>query len=216
MFIELIDILRCTRPHEDTWLVAAFHKLVEREVVDGLLSCPVCHARYPIAEGVAYFDVPARTLPRSSGMSPGDADELAVRAAAFLNFAEGTALVLGGGWGKAAGKLAALGARVLVLDSAVPIEEGVSHVRTAGSFPFAAGSIHGAALDYGTPSALESAARALKPRGRLVAPAGSDVPAGVTEVARDAEWWIGERGPETVTAPVSLTRTRQAPDTTRR
>lgn len=214
MFIELIDVLRCTRPHEDTWLVAAFHDLVDRNVVAGLLSCPVCKARYPIVDGVAYFDVAVGSRPIPGRRLADGEDELAVRAAAFLNFTDGATLVLHGAWADGAAKLAGLGARVIALNADVGEADAVSRIRTAGgALPLAANSIDGIALDGIDSATIESAARALRPKGRLVALASSTLPDGMTEVARDAEWWIAERSAESVSAPVRLTRTPRSGST---
>ena len=94
MFIELIDMLRCTRPHEDSWLVATFHEMLERDVVQGLLSCPVCTARYPITGGVAYFD----ELPGAGDNEADGTMDDGTRIAAYLNLVEPGVVVLGGTW----------------------------------------------------------------------------------------------------------------------
>ena len=52
MFIELVDALRCPRPHEESWLVLAASRLEARHVLEGTLGCPVCHAQYPIRDGI--------------------------------------------------------------------------------------------------------------------------------------------------------------------
>jgi hypothetical protein len=44
MHIEFIDLLRCPNPHEETWLVAALHRMDGRLVIDAKLGCPVCSA----------------------------------------------------------------------------------------------------------------------------------------------------------------------------
>jgi len=44
MFSELVDVLRCPRPHEESWLVLAAHRLDGRDIMAGVLGCPVCHA----------------------------------------------------------------------------------------------------------------------------------------------------------------------------
>ena len=55
MFIELIDLLRCTKPHDETWLVAAFNTVSNRFVQEGKLGCPTCSAEYWIRDGVGDF-----------------------------------------------------------------------------------------------------------------------------------------------------------------
>src|SRR3954464_7910589 len=55
MFIPLVDVLRCTRPHEETWLVASIDRAEERDIKEGFLGCPSCRAEYQIRDGVVYF-----------------------------------------------------------------------------------------------------------------------------------------------------------------
>ena len=55
MFVELVDALRCVRPHEDAWLVAATRRTEHRHILDGVLGCPVCRTEYPVRDGVADF-----------------------------------------------------------------------------------------------------------------------------------------------------------------
>jgi len=52
VFIELVDALRCPRAHEESWLVLAMSRIEGRHIQEGALGCPVCHAEYPIHEGI--------------------------------------------------------------------------------------------------------------------------------------------------------------------
>jgi uncharacterized protein YbaR (Trm112 family) len=70
VFVELIDALRCPRPHADTWLVAAAAETRDRCVVRGALGCPTCRAEYPITGGVAAFDQRAARPPRPPAHPP--------------------------------------------------------------------------------------------------------------------------------------------------
>ena len=208
MFIELIDLLRCTRPHEDTWLVAAFHEMEERTVVEAVLSCPVCGARFPVRKGIVYFDVAPGTMPHSSdaGGNPGDD---AVRIAAYLNLVEPGIVLLGGAWARAAATIEQLGCRAIALNSPEAGENDlVSHVRSDGIVPLARGCLDGIALDSATASAagLERGALALKTGARMVAPATVGVPDGLAELARDDDWWVAAREGAATGAPVQIAR----------
>ena len=55
MFIELVDALRCLRPHEESWLVAAVERFEGRYIERGSLGCPICRAEYRIEHGAADF-----------------------------------------------------------------------------------------------------------------------------------------------------------------
>lgn len=202
MFIELIDLLRCTRPHEDSWLVAAFHELRERDVIEGLLSCPVCNARYPVTKGVAWFDVEPGTAGQSAAAPGGDG----IQVAGYLNLVEPGVVLLGGTWAGAADPVTALGNTVLAFNSAAASAPRVSHVRCDASVPLARECLDGIALDSAASELVESGARALKNGARMVAPAGAGVPDGLVELARDESYWVAAREGGGASAPVQIAR----------
>lgn len=206
MFIELIDLLRCTRPHEGSWLVAAFHELRDRDVVEGVLSCPVCEARYPIREGAAWFDVAPGTIPDTTGAQAEDG----MRVAAYLNLVEPGIVVLGGAWGAAAESVALLGSTVLTLNapdrSAGDADARVSRIHSNGIVPLARECLDGIALDSVRSRLISSGASALKNGARMVAPVAAAVPGGLVEIARDGEWWVAVREGAGASAPVQIAR----------
>ena len=87
MFIDLLDLLRCTNAHEDTWLVASFKTVSNRFVMDGILGCPTCSAKYSIASGIADFRTATDSFKREPWLSltTVEREHLATRAGAFLN-----------------------------------------------------------------------------------------------------------------------------------
>lgn len=203
MFIELIDLLRCTRPHEDSWLVATFNEMRERDVIEGLLSCPVCHARYAVTDGVAWFDVvPGTTIdgarvPAEDGM----------RVAAYLDLVEPGIVLLDGAWAGSAEAISNLGSAVLTLNSpALPRRAEVSHLRSNGIVPLARECLDGIALDSTGARLVESGARALKTGARMLAPVGAAIPDGLAEIARDEQWWVAAREGGSASAPVQIAR----------
>ena len=204
MFIELIDLLRCTRPHEDCWLVAAFYEMRERRVIEGLLGCPVCSARYPITNGVAWFDVGPGARGEGAAAAPGTDG---TRVAAFLNLVEPGVVLLAGTWAGAADWLADLGSTVIGFNSAAAAGIArVSHVRCDAIVPLARECLDGIALDSAQPELVESGARALKTGARMVAPAGAGVPDGMVEIARDESYWVAARQGGSASAPVQIAR----------
>jgi uncharacterized protein YbaR (Trm112 family) len=212
MHVELIDTLRCPRPHADGWLVAAATRTVGRHIVEGTLGCPICEAEFPVRGGVVRFD--GRESPRDSVATPAQvtSDE-ALRLAALLDLTDpGGTVLLAGEWDAVAGPLVDLiPINVLLLDSA----HAGSHDReeisalVGGGVPVARGSMRGIGLDDAAVAngLLEPAVRALRTRGRLVAPASAPTPAEVRELARDARHWVAERLP-VEGAPVRLARAR--------
>lgn len=214
MFSELVESLRCVRAHEPTGLIAVSFETNERDIVRGALGCPECGAEYPIADAVADLrdgsDGPV--LPTAKARPD---EELAIRAGALLGLEDPHGLVvLTGEWTRCAPELAALvePARVLALDAAPGVSSGagISLARTAGAIPLRAASARGIALDaaHSSDGYVRDAVSALVTRGRLVAPVRCTVPAGMTELARDARDWVAERVDVPITVP--LTRAPKA------
>jgi uncharacterized protein YbaR (Trm112 family) len=194
MFIELVDALRCPTPHEESWLVASATRMSYRHIVEGVLGCPVCHAEFPIRQGVVDFRRAAAVSPPSGG--PPDPEQ-ATRLAALLDLSDRSGFaVLLGPWGVHAPLLRAVVETPLVLvdpPEGTEGEPGISVVRCDGAIPLAAGAARGIALDAGAPERAASAVRATRVKGRVVGPASVAVPDGVHELARDEDAWVGER-----------------------
>ena len=203
MFIELVDHLRCVRPHEDSWLVAAARRMEGRRIVEGTLGCPVCRAEYPIRGGIADFRGGAGPEREPAGVQPPAVEEgQVIRAGALLGLTDaGGAVLLTGAWGAVAHALAELvDAQFLLLDPppGVRAGEGISIVRSGdgGAAPFGADFLRAAAVDdaaAATGSLAHAAALALRAGGRLLAPVATPLPAGIRELARDDRQWVGER-----------------------
>ena len=87
MFIELIDVLRCPNPHEESWLVLASRRIDGRDVMEGVLGCPVCAAEVPSADGVGRFAAESRSIARQRAATEGEA----LRLAALLDLASSRA-----------------------------------------------------------------------------------------------------------------------------
>lgn len=203
MFIELVDALRCPRPHEESWLVLAASRIDARYIREGMLGCPVCRAAYEIHEGIADFRARAgdlaAPLPQHASSSHApfelpEADQLA--AMMSLGDALGFA-VLVGEWGRRAEALLdGVEAPPLLLanpPAEVTMQPGLSGVRFDAALPLAIGAARAVAVDSADGAHVESAARSTRVGGRVIAPAQARVPDGVRELARDATVWVGER-----------------------
>lgn len=214
MFIELVDSLRCVRPHELTWLVASATRMEARDIVVGELGCHACGAEYPIVDGIADFTLGQGSVHPTSEVASASAfsgEEVAMRAAALLDLVEpGGFAVLAGAWGACAPLLADLTPRVhlLVLDPPPGVESGggISLARVHDAIPIRPLACRGIALDgaHIAPHLVATAVDALRPGGRLLAPGPLAVPAGITELARDARHWVGEKE-----APAPIVRIRR-------
>ena len=192
MFIEMIDLLRCPRDHEETWLVAAFTKMDGRFVVEGKLGCPVCSASYEISDGVARFGGEV-----SEAFAPSVSAESVMRMGALLNLVRpGAVAVLCGTEANAADDLCQLAqCRVIALNPASLIEdtEKVATVVTDGRIPLASSSVDAIAIGD-CHSLIGDAVRIVRPGGRITVPIGARVPAGFREIARDETDIVAESG----------------------
>ena len=210
MFIELLDLLRCPKPHDETWLVASFNHVDNRFVESGLLGCPICSAQYPIENGIADFSSGARSPSSEQRRSAAshDREELATRAGAFLDATEpGATVVLGGAWAHAAEALSVLAqVRVIALNPEPGVKESASVglIRVAGEIPLAADSCLGVAVDvWFDPAIVGAALRVARPGGRVVGAAAMPPPPELAILAQDAEYWVARKTP-------SLTPLRKA------
>jgi uncharacterized protein YbaR (Trm112 family) len=211
MFIELVDALRCPVPHEESWLVASATRMDARHIVEGMLGCPVCHAEYPLHNGVVDFrrgtlsNASSEILPESAAEPvplldpvPSPDPALAERLAALLGLSDARGFaVLVGPWGAQASVLSQLVETPLVLVDPPPGVEGspgVSVLRTdGGPLPLAPGAARGVAIETASAARVASAVGVLKVFGRLVASVAVPLPHGVRELARDDALWVGER-----------------------
>jgi uncharacterized protein YbaR (Trm112 family) len=197
VFIELIDLLRCPVPHEDSWLVAAFTKMDGRFVRTGKLGCPVCSNTYLIIDGTARFE-PATS---ADAVLPAPvAEEDVVRGAALLGLTKpGALVVILGSSAAGAAQLAEMTAsRVIVVNPDLKIDETerVGIVTAGDRIPLADGSADGLITDDSSSTLAAEAARLLKPGGRIIADAAASLGPRFHELARDDRNVVGEsRGP---------------------
>jgi len=211
MFVELIDRLRCPRPHEEGWLVATASRTVGRHIEEGALGCPVCGAEYAIREGEVWF---GGSEPGTPVPAPRVREDEPVRLAAMLGLDDrGGLYVLDGAWSGCAPAIASMFPDARLVFLASPEGQGASVVLrgTGDAIPLVAGGARGVALQRAAPALVDAAARVLAAGGRLVAPAASVVPEAITLVARDETWWVGARASSSISAPV--TPRRAAPRT---
>jgi SAM-dependent methyltransferase len=204
MHIEFIDLLRCTRDHEETWLVAALHQMDGRLVIEAKLGCPACGAEFFISDGVANFSSEANG---GAAIRAAAEEDAAMRIAAFLDLTSpGRVVLLAGELTAASEMLSELAdARIFSLnppsrEHALRAER-VAEIRAHSRIPLAAKSLDGIALDaqHSTQEMLAEAARLLRPRGRLLAGPSARLSPQFRELARDADHLIAEYVGELVT-----------------
>lgn len=199
MFIELVELLRCIRAHDESWLVASIGEMRDRSIRTGILGCPVCGAEYPVRDGIVDFTGGAPQRPANAPELSGE--EMAMRAGGFLNLGEGGGVVvLGGAWASASRELTErVDARVIAVNATAGVQDSaaIGIVLASDVIPLAKGSCAGVALDETfNHSAILSAQRVLRPRGRLVGPSSVLPPSGVVLIAEDEKLWVAEKPPE--------------------
>lgn len=204
MLLSLVDAFRCPAGHEETTLVLSVESWSGQRVSEGLLGCPVCHARYPIHHGVADFTGGAMDVRRAAPGSPPDA----MRLAAQLSLTEpgGIILLAGRPVASAEGLAAIADVTCLVVSAAPLLSPAVVTIDVGDRLPLADRALRGAAVDeqHSSQGFLDEVARCVRGRGRIVAPAQSPLPPGTLIIARDEREWVGEV--EAFTQPIPLRR----------
>jgi hypothetical protein len=123
-------------------------------------------------------------------------------------------LVLAGQWSAAAPPLAsgeiAESIQLLALDPVTDLASGngISLALTGRQLPLRPATARGIALDesHSDPDYVASAARALLPGARLLAPRSVPLPPGLAELARDDHFWLASKGREVVGGGLSVRR----------
>jgi hypothetical protein len=201
VFIELVELLRCIREHDESWLVASIEELSDRSISRGRLGCPICHAEYPVVEGVADFS--GATVSPAVPSHSADPEDVGLRAGAFLGLAENSGtVVLGGSWAAGAVPLQrSTDARVFVANAPIDAHDiSIGRILVDKTLPFGVASCAGVALDDSFHyQVFESATRVIRAGGRMVGPASVPRPAGFALLAEDAEWWVAEKPAEVTT-----------------
>jgi len=209
MHLELVDLLRCPRPHEASPLIATIEQAYGRSIDRGVLGCPICDSRYAIEAGGVTFDDDTRSRCLAAPSAPPPAAEATVRAAALLGLTEpGGVILLGGVTGALAAPLRdAADVTMILYNPPGPAggRAGATPIYARG-LPVAGGALRGALLDEDTAPAAADVVAALRPGARLVAPARTPLPAGLRELARDEMQWVAERPVVAASAPVPLRR----------
>jgi len=192
MLLSLVDSLRCPAHVEEAPLVLAVETWAGPRVAEGVLGCPVCHARYAIHRCTVDFTQGQGSVRRPSATSEGQS----LRLAAQLGLSEpGGILLLTGRHAYTYDALArVVEVTCILVDGAETTSANAVNFLLQDRLPFNDGVLRGAAVDE--PRAIEpffaDVVRCLGERGRLVAPVRSAIPRGVRVIARDDREWVGE------------------------
>ncbi len=205
MRLELAERLCCPSAHAPTPLILVRQLAVERELITGMLGCPVCQLEARIANGDVHFGpmVAVASESESMGAAPVAAVPDIDRVMALLGLAEAGGAVLLTGRYAALGPRLAVRAEVSVVvmgplrDPPTPNADGAGVSVLYGPLdrlPFTDGTFRGVALDVALPLGLVTeAVRATSLGGRVLAPVAVAPPVGVKELARDDQEWVAAR-----------------------
>jgi uncharacterized protein YbaR (Trm112 family) len=226
VLLELTEILRCPRDHEESFVVCVTHRTEGRQVMRGVVGCPVCLAEFPIRDGELDFTAggsggaesgeggrprgaeastrgaqlgapgPRPERQGSAAVGPLSAEALAT----FLDLrGPGGYVVLAGAAGRLAPPLAALIPGVhLVVVNAPPLagrSGECSYVFCRDRIPVKAAQVRAVVLGADCAGApwLAEAARVLLRGLRVVIEDERASPDGISELARGAGIFVGER-----------------------
>lgn len=201
MRLDLVERLRCPHGHAPTPLIVVASRKRERELLEGVAGCPVCHREARIRAGHVGFAAEVDDgymAEESSIVGPWWAAELA-RTVALLGLAEpGGAVLLTGRYAPLAEELAAAVDTAVVVMGATGLPGATDRVAAVTgdlrTLPFTDGTFRAAAVDAWAPSSFfADAPRTVAVGGRLLAPAARAVPAGLKELARDDREWVAAR-----------------------
>ena len=205
MLLTLVDGLRCPAHEEESSLVLSVEGWAGPRVAEGVLGCPICHARYRIQRGAVEF-APGPDTVRHAG-----AEVDPVRLAAQLALTEpGGIILLTGRFADVHEELTPFVDAIYVLVDAAATSSPMSvNFRVSDRLPFATGALRAAAIDERPASVLTDVVRCVRSGGRIVMPATSLAPTGLTVIARDDRELVGEVA--SISTPVSIRRADSAP-----
>lgn len=204
MFLEVTEILRCPRAHDESFVVCVAYAMDGQQVARGVIGCPVCQEEFPIEDGVVRFDAPAaagRTPEHQAAGLPLTAAPLTAEAtAAFLALeGRGGYVLLAGSAARLARDLAALvpGVHLLCVNAPLEVERvpECSYVASPGGFPIKTAQVRGVVLgaDCVAEPWLAEGVRVLLHGLRLVTEDERASPTGIVELARGAGVLVGEK-----------------------
>jgi uncharacterized protein YbaR (Trm112 family) len=202
VLLELTEILRCPRDHEESFVVCVAHRSEGRHVHAGVVGCPVCLAEFPIREGeldlTERTDAPTHRRTELDGVAAGPltADALAT----FLDLrGPGGYVVLAGGAGRLAPALTALLPEVHHVIVNAPRDAArspdCSYVSCPDRIPVKAAQVRAVVLGAGCTGGPwpAEAARVLLRGLRVVIEDERASPDGISELARGAGVFVGEK-----------------------
>lgn len=198
MFLEITEILRCPRAHDESFVVCVADAMDGRQVARGVIGCPVCRAEFAIVDGVVEFGsaAPGRTPERQAA----DRSLTAEATATFLALeGRGGYVLLAGSVARLARELAPLlpGVHLLCVNGPPDVarENDCSYLASPDVLPLRTATVRGVVLgaECAAEPWLAEGVRVLLGGLRLVAEDERASPTGIVELARGAGVLVGEK-----------------------
>jgi len=209
MFIEIAELLRCPREHDESFCVVSPDRVVDRRVMRGVIGCPTCRAEYPIENFIVDFAVARGSRDESGGdedesriVSPADAtigvDAHVIQALLNLSGPGGSVALIGTAVLRAVG-LADTMAGIHYIGVNAPAVVGPTQdltlVTTSGRIPVRSSSMRGVVLgaEYAGDDWIVEATRVLLRGMRLVTLSTVATPKGITKLAMQDGVFVGQK-----------------------
>lgn len=197
MFIELADLLRCPGAHAEAQVVVATGEMIGREIVRGMIGCPVCHAEYRIERRLCRFGAADNAGTAETAAVVPDASALH----AFLGLSSpGGYVVLVGSAARAAHGLSDLLGGVHFVGVNAPSDVWsslvISLLEAPATIPLRTSAVRGAVVggEYAREPWLGEAARVVLPGLRVVVLSDEGSVEGVERMATGPGAWVGRKG----------------------
>jgi uncharacterized protein YbaR (Trm112 family) len=198
MFIEITEILRCPRQHEESYVICGPVTMEGRDVVRGGIVCPACRAEYPIVDRIAFFGPPDEPV---QGARAAAASSLTAEAVVtFLDLqGEGGYVVTVGAAGRLGPALGAAlpGVGIVAVNppAGTAPSDGLSVIVSPRALPVRAKSVRAVVVggDAAAGPWLDASVAALLPGLRIVVEDQAASPAGITRLAAGGGVFVGEK-----------------------
>jgi len=201
MFIELAEMLRCPNVHEDAYCVLSSSETEGRNVIRGIVGCPVCKAEYNVVDGIVEFGVDPLLGQHSRS------DDITVEE---VPQAELVAALLGvgggGGYVVLVGSVARLAQDLcdrideisfVGINAPPDVKESdvLSLLRSNATIPLKSAMARGVVVgkEYAEDTWLKEGARVITKGARLVVAGEHAGVEGVNELAADRGLWVGQK-----------------------
>lgn len=198
MFIELTEILRCPRDHEESYVICGPVTMEGRDVVRGGIVCPACRAEYPIVDRVAFFGPPDEPVKGARAAAPSALTADGVLAFLDLQGEGGYVVTVGdaGRLGHALGEaLPRVGLVGVNPPAGIAPSDAFSVIVSPRALPVRSRSVRAVLVgsDVAGGAWLESSVAALLPGLRIVIEDESACPEGIAPLAVGGGVLVGEK-----------------------